>query len=324
VRGGGLRRQRRSRRPRLSRRPAAVLTGSVAAGIDVGGTKVLGVTIDATGNVLHSVRVPTPPGGASLVDVLAQVVSELAGAGAEIGSLGVGLPGLVDRDGVLRSGPHLPEARELAVAELLAGRVGLPVVAGNDATMATIAEHRLGAARGYGEALLLTLGTGIGGGLVSAGAVVLGANGFAGEVGHMTVVPDGRPCPCGQRGCWERYGSGSGLALLAAEAGTGWTRGEEVTAAAASGDATAIELLHRFAGWVALGIANLVLVLDPGVVVIGGGLVEAGMLLLDPVRDRLRTRMPAAALWPTVPILPAELGDRAGAIGAALAGSAPR
>jgi glucokinase len=181
--------------------------------------------------------------------------------------------------------------------------------------------------------VLVTLGTGIGGGIVAGGELQHGAAGFAGEPGHMVVDPHGPPCPCGRRGCWERYASGSGLGRLARDAAYAGqaevvlalaggdpedVRGEHVTTAAADGDAEAIAVLRDFAWWVALGVSNLENLLDPEVVVIGGGLAEAGELLLGPTRDAYATLVLGYEYRPPVRIVGAELGAEAGAIGAGL------
>jgi glucokinase len=239
--------------------------------------------------------------------------------------------GLVDRGGVVRSAPHLPLA-EFALADELAGRLGVPVVVDNDATCAAWAEWRLGAARDRSDVVVVTLGTGIGAGIVSGGRLMRGAHGFAGEVGHMIVDPDGPPCPCGQRGCWERFASGSALGAAARKAAAAGelprvvdlaggdaaaVQGEHLTAAAADGDGPALEVLGRFAWWLGLGLANLANAFDPEAFVMGGGVLEAGPLLLPPTRDAFAALVEAADHRPEVPIVLAELGDRAGAIGAA-------
>jgi len=215
----------------------------------------------------------------------------------------------------------------------LADRLSVPVTVDNDATCATLAEVELGAARGASDVVLVTLGTGIGGGIVAGGLLQRGANGFAGEPGHMVVDPNGPPCPCGRRGCWERYASGSGLGRMgreAAEAGRSprlvelaggdpeAVRGEHVTTAAAEGDEGALGVCRDFGWWAALGIANLIDLLDPEIVVIGGGLVDAGELLLRPIRDAIGSQVLSWAHRPDVPVVPATLGADAGAIGAAL------
>jgi glucokinase len=282
-----------------------------AAGIDVGGTKCLGIVLDDAGEVLVEHRVPSPDDPKRLIHTLA----ELAGGLGAYDSLGIGLPGLVTRSGVLRAAPNLGLTTDLAVGSLLAERLGHPVRVDNDATCATKAEWLLGAGRGCDEVLLVALGTGIGGGIVAGGALQRGENGFAGEIGHMVVDPDGPPCPCGRRGCWERYASGSGLAMLA-----GGRRGEDVVAAARAGDAESAEVLERYAWWVALGLVNLTNLLDPGVIVLAGGLVASADVLGAPVQRAFDELIYAPSQRPRPRLLAAELGPRAGAIGAALLG----
>ena len=227
------------------------MTGSgVRVGIDVGGTKALGVALDRSGAIAQQVQRPTPRGAESL-DPLVDTLVDLADELGVDGSLGVGVPGLVTRDGVLRAAPNLDGVADFAVATLVGERLGHPVSVDNDATCATVAEWQLGAGQGANDLILVTLGTGIGGGLVADGVLHRGRNGFAGEFGHMVVNPNGPRCPCGRQGCWERYASGSGLAMLAREAATGRrlravvehaggdpqaVRGEHVQAAAREGD----------------------------------------------------------------------------------------
>jgi glucokinase len=296
----------------------------------LGGTKCLAVALE-DGVVVDERRVPTPVGDRALLDAIVGVATDVQATGAAVG-VGVGVPGLVDRRGVLRFAPNLPGVVELPIAEELGARLGLPVRVGNDATCAAWGERQVGAARGYDDVVLVALGTGIGSGIIVDGRLLRGANGFAGEVGHMIVDPDGPPCPCGQRGCWERFASGSGLGRLgrlAAEAGRAArvtalaggepasVRGEHVTEAAAEGDAEAAAVLVDFGWWVALGLANLANVFDPEAFVLGGGLIGVGDLLLDPVRAAFGGLVTGGAHRPPVAIVPATLGERAGAIGAA-------
>ena len=188
-------------------------------GIDVGGTKCLGVVLDGEGAVVAEHRVATPRGSAALVDTLADMVVELRRQVGDVSTVGAGVPGLVDNDGVLRFAPTLPGVIGLNLLVELGSRLpNTHLRFENDATCAGWGERARGAARGTDHALLVTLGTGIGGGIISEGLLVRGANGFAGEIGHMVVDPHGPPCPCGKRGCWERYASGSGLGRLAREA----------------------------------------------------------------------------------------------------------
>ena len=299
-------------------------------GVDVGGTKCLGVALDG-GEVVAEAREPTPEGDAALVDVLSTVVDRLSGTGRPE-AVGVGAPGLVDRDGVLRFAPNLTLQGELDLSSQLAERLGVPVRVDNDATCAAWGERTHGAARGFDDVVLVTLGTGIGGGVVAGGRVVRGANGFAGEIGHMVVDPLGPRCPCGQRGCWERFASGSGLGWLGREAARAGgaprlvelaggdpdeVRGEHVTRAVTEGDEPAVEVLARLAWWLALGLANLANIFDPDAFVVGGGLVVAGEPLFAPARAAFAELLQGADRRPPIAILPAALGPRAGAIGAA-------
>ncbi len=274
-------------------------------------------------------RAATPRGATAIVDALVEVVGRLG----PLSFLGIGAAGLVDDVGVVRAAPNLPGVFDLPLRDLVAERLGIDVVVANDATCAALAEWRLGAARGAHHAAVITLGTGIGGGFVTGGSLLLGANGFAGEPGHMVVDPSGPRCVCGQRGCWERYASGAGLARMAREAAMGGrldavvasrggdpeaVRAEDLGPAARAGDEGAQAVFAEFARWTALGIVNLVNLLDLEVVVLGGGLVaEAGLFLPD-VRRFVDELLYFRRHRPSTQIVAAELGDRAGAIGAAL------
>ena len=309
----------------------------VVCGFDLGGTKLLGLVVDQGGDEPLAVdQVPTPATVDDLVSAVVDMSRRLLGTvegDVELVAAGLGAPGLVDRAGVLRYGPNLPGIVDAPLAELLADQLGVPVALDNDATCAAWAEHERGASKGKDHSLLVTLGTGIGGGITVKGELLRGADGFAGEPGHMVIDPNGPRCPCGRRGCWERFGSGSGLGRLAREAAEAGTakrlvelaggdpaavRGEHVTQAAEEGDDDAQRVLEQFGWWVAVGIANLVNLLDSEIVVIGGGLAEAGDLLLDPVRAAFAGLVMGADHRDSVPIVAAELGARAGAWGAAL------
>jgi glucokinase len=319
----------------------------VTLGIDVGGTKVLGLALDGSGAVLADVRLPTPgirgAQGAEgvreeLVEAMATVATQLTVRVRPSSDLlplyvGVGVPGLVDDDGILRFAPNLPVGPSFDIASLLSERLGgSRVVVDNDSTCAMVGEWAYGAAAGASNAVMITLGTGIGGGIVADGRVLRGANGFAGEIGHMVVDPAGPVCPCGRRGCWERYASGSGLGRLGREAAQAGrlsavvslvggdpeaVRGEYITQAALAGDADARAVLEEHGWWLALGLVNLANILDTSTIVIGGGLVAAVRLVFDPVRQAFDEMMVQGHQRPGVKILLAALGERAGAIGAA-------
>jgi glucokinase len=302
-------------------------------GIDIGGTKVLGVRLSGQGAVEAEIRLPAPLRPRELLEVIGRVVDQLA-RGERPASVGVGVPALVDRAGILRFSPHLPGLVGLPLATEVAQLwPGAAVWTGNDATAAGWAEHAVGAARGIDEVLMVTLGTGIGGGIVAGGRIREGAHRFAGEFGHMVIDPHGPPCPCGNQGCWERYASGSGLGRLGREAAIAGhlprvvelaggdaeaVRGEHVTTAAAEGDGPAIAAMGRFAWWLALGLANLANILDPEVIVLGGGLIDAGEVLMAPARRAFVELVEADAERGGVDIRAAALGSRAGAVGAGL------
>ncbi|HEY2330896.1 MAG TPA: ROK family protein [Acidimicrobiales bacterium] len=306
-------------------------------GIDVGGTKILALLLDPADEVVLERRLATPPDGdglvAALVEVTSQLVDAAPGAGCRVEAIGVGMMGLIDRMGTMRFAPNLPGVVEVAIGPRLADGIGLPVVVDNDATCALRGEHALGAVRGVADAVLVAFGTGIGAGILLDGTIVRGANGFAGEAGHMVVQRDGVPCPCGRRGCWERYASGTGLGRFAREAAEAGraprlvalaggdpldVRGEHVTRAAAEGDPVALELVGEFADWAGLGIVNLTQLLDVTTVVIGGGMAESAGVLLEPIRRSVARRQVAPEHRPPVAVIAAMLGERAGAIGAAL------
>jgi glucokinase len=323
--------------------PAA--TG-VTYGIDIGGTKVLGVALDRADVLVAEARVATPRGtrdivGGHVARAVAQVVADLdravpaALAPSVPAAVGVGAPGMVDRDGRLRFAPNLPQAQGVDWNELIGAELpGRTILIENDANFAVLAEHRLGAARGFDHVVMVTLGTGIGGGIVLDGRLQLGAAGFAGEIGHMVVDPAGPECPCGRRGCWERFASGAGLGVLAREAALAGrlrdvvrtaggdpesVRGEDISAAAAEGDPAAQEVIRTVGQYIGFGLANLAAVLDPACFVLGGGVVLAGDLLIASARAAFAELVEGGDRRPVAVIAPAAFGERSGAVGGALA-----
>lgn len=307
--------------------------GALAIGIDVGGTKCLGVVVDDRWQVQRSARRMTRRRFDELAAVLEEIVTELDPQSAL--TVGVGLPGLIDRDGRMYAAPHLDDPTDgpLEARAILAERLGRTVAVDNDAACHAIAEWRLGAAQGIDHFLMVTLGSGIGGGVVMDGRVQRGKHGFAGEFGHMMVDPDGPPCPCGRRGCWERYASGQGLRALAQaafEAGRLDTlraaRGvtasdvtaEMVQEAAREGDIGAVAVLDEFADWIAVGLSSLTNAYDPAAFVLGGGLADTDDVLGEPIRRHLASRLYSSIRRPMPEVRFAALGPDAGAIGAAL------
>ena len=279
-----------------------------SVGIDVGGTKCHGVRVDVNGEVLAEVRYPTPP-VAELMPLLADMFHELGGTTA----LGIGVPGLITPEGVVKASPNMPGAFNVPVGPQLREQLGISVHVENDATMAAFGEWKAGAARGAENAVMVTLGTGIGGGIVMSGKLQRGANGFAGEIGHMVVQHEGELCVCGRRGCWERYASGSALRML-----SGGMSGEEVFAEASSGDSHAQSVVATFADWVAVGLASLTNICDPEVIVIGGGVVQSFEFVLESVSKSFSAALYSSESRPHPALHVAALGERAGAIGCAL------
>ena len=288
-------------------------------GVDIGGTKVLATAVSSTGRVLRTATRTTPGRRveARLVeDALTEAVQEIAGV-RRVGAIGIAAAGFVDAQGErVRFAPHLPW-RDEGVRARLAERWSAPVVLDNDANCAARAELTYGAVGDAESAVMVTLGTGIGGALILDGAVLRGYNGMAGEFGHNQVVPDGRPCECGGTGCWEQYCSGNALNRFVRAQGVEELVGPEITAAAEAGDPVALAAFDDVGSWLGVGVANLVASYDPQIVVIGGGLSAAGDLLLEPARRALRESLVGADHRTVPPVVRAALGPEAGAIGAA-------
>lgn len=305
----------------------------VCVGVDVGGTKVLAGIVDAAGTVSRAARRSTPGrrvDAGMVEDALTEAVREVTGD-AQLGAVGLAAAGFVDATGEkVRFAPHLPWLDE-PVRARLEDRWGVPVLLENDATAAAHAEATYGAARGVDDALVVTMGTGIGGGIILGGRLHRGWNGMAGEFGHMQVVPDGLPCECGNRGCWEQYSSGGALVRFAQD-GMGsmptvmeercsgnpaFLTGLMVTEAAEAGDLLAREAFAHVGDWLGVGLANLVAAFDPAIVVVGGGVSAAGDKLLEPARIALTRSVVGAGHRDIPPLVPAKLGPEAGLVGAA-------
>lgn len=303
-------------------------------GVDVGGTKVAAGVVNEYGRIVEKLKRFTPaasPGGT--ISVIAGVVNELLGR-YEIEAVGIGAAGFVDqtRSTVLFA-PNLAW-RDEPVKKLVEERIGRPVVVENDANAAAWAEAKLGAARGLQQVMLITVGTGIGAGIVLDGKLYRGRFGSAGEPGHYRVVPDGRLCGCGNRGCWEQYASGSALVAEAREfarrspeaavrllqlgGGTAeGINGPAVTIAAREGDIAALRCFEIVGNWLGAGLADLAAILDPGCFVIGGGVSEAAELLVNPAREAYEHGLTGRSHREFADVRLAELGPDAGLIGAA-------
>ncbi|HEY0573888.1 MAG TPA: ROK family glucokinase [Pseudonocardia sp.] len=304
-------------------------------GVDIGGTKVAAAVVDEDGIMIEKLRVDTPaktPG--SVNDAIADLVWKLRER-HDVEAVGMGAPGFVsaDRSTVLFT-PNLPWRAEPLGAEMTE-RLNLPTVVENDANCAAWAEVRFGAAQGEQNVVALTIGTGIGGGIILGGQLIRGEFGIAAEIGHMNVVIEGGlRCGCGNRGCWEQYGSGRALVrdaqdfarispslaqrmLELAGGDPDKITGPEVTQAAKEGDPAALEIYRVIAGSIGYGMADLAAVLDPAVFLIGGGVADAGELLRTPVEKAYLERLTGRGRRPFAKVLIARLGGEAGIVGAA-------
>lgn len=306
------------------------------AGFDIGGTKTLALVVSDSGDILHEQRVPRPHGPDETVEQLCSLVTQVQdAAGVEVAAVGIGIAGAISRAGSVQFSPNIPELVDFPLRDLLGGCITLPTVVDNDATAATWAEHQLGAGRGVDDLLYVALGTGIGTGFVLDGRIYRGAHGFAGESGHIVIDRNGNKHISGVQGPWEMYASGSGLGALAREwaeqgrlsgvlsaAGDAHAiRGEHVSAAIETNDPQALELLDVFASDVAVGMTNLMYVLDPARIVLGGGLVDIGEPLRERVQHWVDETTLGGAYRPNVPVALAELGPRSAALGAAMLAS---
>ena len=306
----------------------------LAVGIDVGGTKIAGGVVDEQGTILATALRVSPATDTQAIEAsIEALVDELRG-NHEVAAVGVGAAGFVDsKRSTVMFAPNLAW-RDEPLRRDLEKRLGLPVVIENDANAAAWGEFTFGAGADVADTLLVTVGTGVGGGIVLNGELHRGAFGVAAEIGHMRVVPDGILCGCGTRGCWEKYASGTALVREArdqARQGSLIARslvdraggdveaitGPLITEAARDGDDFARESLAVLGRWLGEGIASLTAVLDPAVVVIGGGVSEAGDLLLDPVRAHFKANLTGRHYRPELEIRGALLGNTAGMIGAA-------
>jgi glucokinase len=304
-------------------------------GIDIGGTKVLGGVVDPDGNVLAHARRDTPADdGPKIVQRVVEVIRELADS-HEVEAVGIGAAGWIDakRSTVLFA-PNLAWRNE-PLRDEVARHIPVPVVVENDANVAAWAEFQFGAAADAHESMVMyTIGTGIGGALVLGGELVRGASGIAGELGHVLAVPDGHPCGCGRRGCIEQYASGNALVrfaqTLAAEDKEGATQllemsggpveaitGPMVTSAAKVGDPVAREAFRQVGYWLGNGLADLVQIVDPQLLVIGGGVIDAGDALLHPTKAAYEEALAQRGRLPVAEIRGALLGNLAGVVGAA-------
>jgi glucokinase len=304
-------------------------------GIDVGGTKVLGGVVSQEGEILATARRDTPrEGGRALTETIADVAIELSKQ-FPVESIGVSAAGFIssDRQTILAT-PNIAGWNGVNLDQELTKIIGKRIVLENDANSAAWGEFKFGAGRGRKDLMMLTLGTGVGGGLILAGSVFRGAFGIGSELGHIRIVPDGHLCGCGIRGCLEQYASGSALMRHAREAisaspdlarnllarGDGTLeglKGHHITEAARDEDPVALAAFNTMASYLGAGIASLCAVIDPSCIVLGGGVIDAGEIFLAPTRKAALSLIPFSGKHPYPEIVPAELGNNAGLVGVA-------
>jgi glucokinase len=300
-------------------------------GIDIGGTNLKAAIVSSEGAVAAFDVAPWSAGEPE--EAVALIAGQRDRLVARVrprplSACGCGCAGLVDPGrGVIHASPNLPAWHDVQLARMLEGALDLSVVVENDANAAAYGEFAVGAARGAANAVLLTLGTGVGGGIVLGGRLYRGSHGGAGEVGHMAVTLDGPPCPCGSTGCIERLVNAEAIVARAVSllesgrtsslGGTSSFTAKDVGDAAQAGDSVAAEAVAETGRILGIGLANLVQLLDPDVIVLGGGVAEIGEPLLGPARAELERRI-ASYHASTVRVVPAALGETAGVVGAAL------
>jgi len=305
----------------------------LTVGIDVGGTKIAGGVVGESGEIIASLKVPTPATNTdALIDAIVSMVEELR-TDREIGAVGVAIAGFIDahQSEVIYS-PNLSLRIEPLKAKLQ-GRLGVEVVVENDANAAGWAEYRFGAGQGSKHMMMITIGTGVGGAIVANGDLFRGGFGIGAELGHTNFIQDGKLCGCGQLGCLEKYASGSalleaakqlassgtaeGARLSELEAGVGELTGAEVYRAIEESDPGAMRLLNDLGNNIGRAVASFAAILDPQILVIGGGLSVAGELLVRPVREAYLQHLPARGFRPEMTIVTASLINDAGVVGVA-------
>lgn len=299
---------------------SATASGGLVVALDVGGTDIKAAIVDSSAHPVHSESRPTnrEAGVEAVLTAIEECAADLIDrAGTKsVHAVGVVVPGLVDtRDGVARYSVALGW-RDLPMRDRLSARLGIPVTLDHDVRAGALAEGLLGAGRDVADFLFLPIGTGIAGGVVLEGRPYVGADTAAGEIGHMSVAPSGERCTCGQRGCLEAYSSAAAVARRYVAAGGGPVDGaRDVVRRAATGDPIAVQVWDEAVDALATALASYTLLLDPALVIVGGGMAGAGPALFEPLTERLRERL----LWRASPrITAAELGAQAGCQGAAV------
>ncbi|MDF3288563.1 MULTISPECIES: ROK family glucokinase [Streptomyces] len=302
-------------------------------GVDIGGTKIAAGVVDEEGTILETCKVPTPSTPEGVIDAIADAVRTVS-ASHRIDAVGIGAAGYVDdKRATVLFAPNINWRHE-ALKDKVEQRVGLPVVVENDANAAAWGEYRFGAGQGHDDVVCITLGTGLGGGIIIGGKLHRGRFGVAGEFGHIRVVPDGLLCGCGSQGCWEQYASGRALVRYARQRAAATPEnavvllglgdgtidaieGKHISEAARKGDPVAVDSFRELARWAGAGLADLASLFDPSAFIVGGGVSDEGDLVLEPIRKSFRRWLVGGQWRPHAQVLAAQLGGEAGLVGAA-------
>ncbi|GAA3859898.1 ROK family glucokinase [Streptomyces sedi] len=302
-------------------------------GVDIGGTKIAAGVVDEGGSILDTCQVPTPPTPEGVIEAIADAVRAV-GEGTSADAVGIGAAGYVDdKRATVLFAPNIRWRHE-TLKDKIEQRVGLSVVVENDANAAAWGEYRFGAGAGHDDVVCITLGTGLGGGIIIGGRLHRGRFGVAGEFGHLRVVPDGLLCGCGSQGCWEQYASGRALVRYARQRASATPEnaglllglgdgtpegidGRHVSDAARAGDPVAVDSFRELARWAGAGLADLASLFDPSAFIVGGGVSDEGDLVLEPIRKSFRRWLVGGRHRPHAQVLAAQLGGRAGLVGAA-------
>jgi glucokinase len=302
-------------------------------GVDIGGTKIAAGVVDEHGSILETSTVPTPPTADGVIDAIADAV-RAASSEHDVDAVGIGAPGYVDdkRATVLFT-PNLSWRHE-ALKDKVEQRIDLPVAIENDANAAAWGEYKFGVGTGHEDVVCITIGTGLGGGVIIGGRLHRGRFGVAAEFGHIRMVPDGLLCGCGNQGCWEQYASGSALVRYARQRATATpenatillslgdgtpegVEGKHISEAARQGCPVAVDSFRELARWAGAGLADLASLFDPGAFIVGGGVSDEGDLVLDPIRKSYRRWLVGSRWRPHAEVLAAQLGGWAGMVGVA-------
>jgi glucokinase len=300
--------------------PKNQLSGRLVFAVDLGGTHLRVALVDDSGNILQHLKQETPRGDSpdGILDALAGAAREWKCDERPVVAASIMVPGAVDAEkAIVVAAPNLPSLINFALKAELQQRLGWPVVLENDANAAAVGEMWLGAARGCTNVVSVTLGTGVGGGVIHDGKLWRGSHGSAGEIGHTTVDPfSGLKCKCGNTGCLELFASATAIVRMARELGMDATSAEKVYEAGRSGDKTALSVFERFGMYLGIGLANLINLIDPQVIVITGGAVNGWDLFASEMYRQVEERAFRATAQ-QVRIVRSECGDNAGLLGAA-------